>query len=66
MKEDGISTFTSRRHTKIVQSEQVKQRRLKLSKNNMIMLFYILLIYQITNCLLLVIDCQCFLTPKIF
>ena len=34
--------------------------------NNMFMLFYILLIYQITNCLLLVIDCQCSLTPKIF
>ena len=30
------------------------------------MLFYILLIYQIRNCLLLVIDCQCFLTEKYF
>ena len=28
--------------------------------SNMFMLFYILLIYQITNCLLLVINCQCF------
>ena len=32
--------------------------------NNMFMLFYILLIYQIANCLLLAIDCQCFLTPQ--
>ena len=28
------------------------------------MLFYILLIYQITNCLLLVIDCQCFFNSQ--
>ena len=62
MKEDGIGTFTPRRRN----MNRFKQRHFKLSKNNMIMLFYILLIYQTTNYLLLVIDCQCFLTPKKF
>ena len=58
MKEDGICTLTLRRRIKIVQNENGLEH-FKLSKCNKqyVRVFYILLIYQNTNCLLLAIDC---------
>ena len=58
MKEDGICTLTLRRRIKIVQNENDLEH-FKLSKCNKqyVRVFYILLIYQNTNCLLLAIDC---------
>ena len=58
MKEDGIWNLTQRRRIKIVQNENDLEH-FKLSKCNKqyVRVFYILLIYQNTNCLLLAINC---------